>query len=823
MTDETGIGDTGIDEAELVAELKSIREKVPLRLDIDRPLPLPNLRKAAEALLPAVPAKASRMIRGVIERALPLLDGDTARAAVRAEFGWEPEALAATSRERREEAAACFGYSFSHFRQRGIEEQLFAGLAGAVRGAVAANRPSTRRPNASKVPASVPRQLPAAISGFVGRGDEHDRLDDLLDLRASGGAVVITAIDGTAGAGKTTLALHWAHSRRDLFPDGDLFINLHGYDYARPVDPADALTSFLRALGVPPEEIPDDLDARAAMYRTLLHGREMLIVLDNAVTPEQVRPLLPGSPGSLVLITSRSRLSGLVARDGVRRLTLDLMTREESLALLGSIAGQERVMGEAGYAADLVTLCARLPLALRIAAERAAGRPRAPLKVFVDELRDESRRLDILDLDDEATAVRGVLDWSYRTLGPETARMFRVLGLHAGARISTGAAAALAGEGARSTDDLLRTLTGVHLLEHGDDGSYAFHDLLRVLAGEKLRAEEPEGERDAALRRMLLWYLHTAALAVGHLMPQRRAFDLTPPIDGFEPAQITAYADALDWLEHERENLVLAQRQAHEACRDDVAWQLAVVLRGFFNLRKHWDDWIATHEIALESAYRSGDEYAAGRVLNGLGTVYKQKGRIEQAIPYHQEALRLRREDSDPLGEASALDSLGNAYREVGRASDAMDCYRESLRLRTEAGHRHGEAWSLNNMGEIYHAGGDHTAALGHFEKALSLRREVADRWGEGITLHNVGLALHARADLEESARSFESAVEVRRGIGDQWGTATSLVALGDVRAARGDHPAARTCWTDALRLLDRLDDATADDVRARIAALPGR
>lgn len=387
-------------------------------------------------------------------------------------------------------------------------------------------------------------------------------------------------IAGTAGAGKTSLALRWAHQVRERFPDGQLYANLRGYDPGEPVTAREALHRFLTALGTPAQAVPEDLDAAAAHYRSLLADRHVLVVLDNVATVGQVRPLLPGSATSLVIVTSRSRLSGLAVRDGARRLTLGTLPEREAVALLRAVTAGYRPADDERELAELARLCARLPLALRIAAERAAFRPHMRLADLIADLRDESALWDALSTgdDEEAEAVRTVFAWSYRALPDHAARLFRLLGLHPGPEFGLHAATALAGLTTSRTRQLLDSLVGAHLLEQTAPDRYQFHDLLRAYATDQATDEEPPAMREAALLRVLEWYLHTADAAQSWISPAEDHLDLAPPPDSVRPPAFADYDAAVDWAEREHANLLQAVCTAAAAGYDRLAWQLSAVL-----------------------------------------------------------------------------------------------------------------------------------------------------------------------------------------------------------------------------------------------------
>jgi NB-ARC domain len=420
-----------------------------------------------------------------------------------------------------------------------------------------------------------PRQLPADVRGFVGRVAELDRLDELLhEEQHQSHAPPVVVITGTAGVGKTSLAVRWAHNVRDRFTDGQLYINLRGYDPGTPVAPEAALDLILQALGVRASATPSDLQAKASLYRSLVADRRVLVVLDNAGTVGQVRPLLPGTATCLVLVTSRSRPPGLVARDGAIRLTVNVLTDNEAVTLLRTVIAQYRREDDPDQLNELAQLCARLPLALRIAAERAAARPWMALTELIRDLRDESALWDALSSsdDDAVDAVRTVFAWSYRALPQQTAQLFRRLGLHPGAEFGLGAASALAGLSRSHTRHLLDGLLAAHLLEQVGSDRYQLHDLLRAYSTDQARQDESAGERQEATYRVLTWYLHAADAARRTIVrgsgSRHMPITLAPPAPDLDLMQFTDYGQAVTWYETNRTNLMAATRAAAAAGLD---------------------------------------------------------------------------------------------------------------------------------------------------------------------------------------------------------------------------------------------------------------
>jgi DNA-binding SARP family transcriptional activator len=514
--------------------------------------------------------------------------------------------------------------------------------------------------------AAIPRQLPRDTRGFTGREAQLTAMKALLPttgLPVTGvAAPVVTVITGTAGVGKTALAVHFAHLTADRFPDGQLFADLRGHADAEPVRSAEALHRFLRALEA--REIPGDTDEAAARYRSLLAGKRMIILLDNAADASQVRPLLPGSAGCLVLVTSRSRLPGLLARNGATPVTVEPMTEAEGVTLLRKVLGASRVDADPDSAATIVARCARLPLALRITAERAAHRPRLDLATLAAELAAEHRRLDVLTVgEDRHATVRSVFSRSYARLTPDAARMFRLLGLHPGSDIGVRAAAALAGGTLTGTARLLEALADVHLLQETAPRRYRFHDLLRAYAAERAVAEVPAAARRAGLRRVLGWYLHTADAVGRVLMPARRRVPLEPPPAGCQPLVPADYPSAKAWCDTEHANLIAAIGAAADHGENEIAWQIHVVMGSYFELGKPGADWIAAGRLGVEAARRAGNRLGEAWALSVLGDLLRADRAVAQAGECWQRALAILTNLGHPLarevrGRLEALKAL---------------------------------------------------------------------------------------------------------------------------------------------------------------------
>ncbi|MCD0447666.1 tetratricopeptide repeat protein [Actinocorallia sp. API 0066] len=627
-----------------------------------------------------------------------------------------------------------------------------------------------------------PRQLPADIRHFVNRRAELADLDGLL----TGESLVV--ITGTAGVGKTALALRWAHRVRHRFPDGQLYLNLKGYDPAAPTPPEQALDRFLRALGVRPAEIPADADERAALLRSRLADRRMLLLLDNAASAGQVRPLLPGTAGPLVIVTSRDRLSGLVARDGGRRLTLGILPESDAIELLASVTVQYRADDTPEQFRELALLCARLPLALRIAAERAVGRPFMPLSELIQDLRDESGLWDALSTGDdtEAEAVRTVFAWSYRALPEAAARLFRLLGLHPTPVFGAAAAEALLGAGAgQRVRHLLDVLVGAHLLEQSGPDRFQLHDLLRAYAIDQVRHEETAADRATALRRLLSWYLHTADAALGALAPFSRTVVLSEPVDAAPPS-FPGGAEADLWFATERENLVAATVLAGQSGMAEICWQLAAVLRGAYMHQNAFDDWLVTGSAGLAAARAIGDRYGEAEVLESLGKAHFQARGLTKAEEFHVAALNIRREIGNRFGEGVSTNALGLLGLRHRRLDAAADHFQKALDLFRSLDDRRWQALILGNLGETLYELARLDDAAEHLRQAIAVQEEIGDTAQEGNSRFFLSMALRELGMTAEALRSIESALAIAHAARNQVWLAHWLVEHARVLCALG-------------------------------------
>jgi DNA-binding SARP family transcriptional activator/Tfp pilus assembly protein PilF len=754
--------------------------------------------------------------------------------------GRQAEALASYQRAREvlvEEIGTEPGPELQELHQQILSADPELAVTGSARPAEAEPQPTT------------PRELPSALPGFIGRSAELRTLTGLLDRpgRHAPEAVVISAIGGTAGVGKTALAVQWAHTAADRFPDGQLYVNLRGYDPDQPMPATDALARFLRALGVPGQDIPLGEDERAARYRSVLAGKRVMVVLDNARSVQQVRPLLPGSATCAVVVTSRDALVGLVARDGAVRLELDLLPPAEAIGLLRELIGR-RADDDPGAATTLAAQCCRLPLALRVAAELAASRPDVPLAELAGELADQQRRLDLLDAGgDSRTAVRAVFSWSHRHLDPAAARAFRLAGLHPGADFDPYAAAALTGTGLSQARTVLDALARAHLIQPARPGRYLMHDLLRAYARELADATDGEKEQDAALIRLFDHYLHTAVAAMDTLHPaERHRRPPIPPPDTPAPpvAEPTA---ARAWLDAELTTLVAVTVNAARHGRPSHATQLSKTLGRYLDNGGHYPEAITIHSHARAAAQRAGNPAAEATALNGLGAVDQRQGRYQQGADHLRQALALFRQAGDRTGQGNALNNLGIIHQYLGHYREAIGLYRQALAIFGETGDRVAEGNALNNLGETQERLGRCDLAARHHRQALAIAAEMGHRDLECSALVNLGtvglrqhryrqavgyldraLTLsretgwrHAEADAlarsgdlclrqgrpEEAVRYLREALALSREIGNQSGEADALNSLGEVLLATGEPDHARDEHAAALRLAAQAGD----------------
>ena len=664
----------------------------------------------------------------------------------------------------------------------------------------------------------VPHTLPAPAPYFTGRHAELRTLAALLCTRSTtGGTVVISAIGGTAGVGKTSLAVYWAHSVADRFPDGQLYVNLRGFDPAeQTLDPGEAVRYFLEALQVPPQRMPATLDGQIALYRSLLSGRQMLIVLDNARDTGQVRPLLPGTPGCLVLITSRNELSGLIATGGAYPMTLDLLTAQEAGELLAHRLGHDRVAAEPCSVKEIITHCAGLPLALAIVAARAATNPRTRLSTFAAELRDTHHRWETLRGDDPATDVRAVFSWSYRALSPAAARLFRLLGLHPGPDLTAAAAASVAGVPPAEVGRSLAALARAHLIVDQADGRYTLHDLLRAYAAEQVR-NDPEHERQAATLRMFDHYLHSAYAGERQLNEHGDPMPLGEPAPGVSPEQPADPSQALAWFGAEHAVLLAVVNHAGAGGFDTHTSRLARTLVPYLQGHGLWHELIAVGQAALAATERAGDTVARITAHRGLARANINLNKLEDARTHLRHALDLASELGDLIAQAHSRLVLSDVSARHGSYADALDHARHALDLYQAADHPQGEADALNSVGWYHAMLGEYERAITYCERALAVQRELGPGIVEATTWDSLGYAHHQLGNYSRAVTCYERSIDLFISIGDRYCQAETLTRLGDTHLAAAKPETAQEVWHRALAILEDLDNPDADSVRAKL------
>lgn len=670
-------------------------------------------------------------------------------------------------------------------------------------------------------PPAVPAQLPRDVTGFTGRAEYLSELDDwlagsrpdgdLLEPRAPGDratatpTAAIAVVSGTAGVGKTALVVRWAHAVASRFPDGQLYVDLRGFGPGDPLDPYRAARRFLEALQVPAGRIPADPEAQQDLYRTVLAGRRILIVLDNARDAGQVRPLLPGGQHCVVVVTSRNRLSGLVAVEGAHSVTVDVLSLSEARGLLTRRIGSRRVDNEPGPTREIIEYSAGLPLALNIAAARATTHPTFALADIARELRDVAGRLDAFVAEETTADVRAVLSWSYRTLSPAGARMFRLLSLSGGPDIAMVAAAALAGLPPAAARPLLVELSRAHLITERAPGRFGFHDLLRAYATELNVQHETADENSAARRRLLDHYLSTAHTAALLVAPRRTPLDIAATVGDSAPEKLSDHVAANAWFTDTSPSLLSTVDLAAAHRFDTHAWQLAWCLSNFLEWRGHWPEWCQIQETAVRAAERANDPRGMSHSHHQLGRAYTKVGRFEAAQEHYERSLAM----DDGVSRIDLHRDLAWMWDLRERPDLALRHARTSLELSDGADDDAGRARALNAIGWYLVQEGDFAAAVAHCEQALVLHGRLGNRPGEAATWDSLGYARHHLGDHRTAIDCYRKALEITREINDRTNAAMILDHLGDAYRADGDLPAASNAWRQALLILTEMRDET--------------
>lgn len=653
---------------------------------------------------------------------------------------------------------------------------------------------------------TAPAQLPPEVAGFTGRDRELDLLDTLR-ARTSGDrdATVVAVVFGMAGVGKTALAVRWGRRSRDRFPDGQLHVNLRGHSPCPPLPPLDALALILEGLGVPPGDIPTQIDAATALYRSVVARRRLLVVLDDAADPDQVRPLLPAGADCMALVTSRNRLDGLIARDGARPVFLDTLTPGESADLLVAVLGGERVAAEPRAAATLAELSGRLPLAMRIAAANLLALPETAVSSYNALIRSGGANAFAVP-GDEQSCVRTAFDLSYERQAPGDRRLFRLVSLVPGPDVTAHAAAALAGVEVESAREALTRLTSAHLIGHRAAGHYGQHDLLRQYAVELTGREDDPAARAAARRRLYRHYLDWADAAADLLYPQvvrlPRTRERVGPDAEFDDARA-----AVTWLDTERVNMVAAVARGAKHGPYTETWQLADTLRGYLWQRRFVTDWPAVAAGGLTAAEADGDGRAQAAARLSLGDLDLVLAQYPSAADHYALAAVLARDSGWLDGQGAAHGQLGLVHRSTSRPHLAAEQHLSALALYRRSGRQHGEAVCLGNLGVVYEELGLFEPAAEYTGQALDLFRLLGSAAGEANAQGNLGKLERLLGRLDIAEAHLTDALAQHRAAGQRSSEATALDELAALAHDRGQLDRARELATAALELATEIDD----------------
>jgi DNA-binding SARP family transcriptional activator len=649
-------------------------------------------------------------------------------------------------------------------------------------------------------PVEPARCLPRDIADFIGRDELLARLVAAVPdaTEVAGAPSVIHAIDGMPGVGKTALAVHLAHLVADRYPDAQLYVDLHGHSEQAPAEPAAALDTLLRQLGVAGERIPEGLEPRIARWRSELAGRRVLLLLDNAATSEQVGALLPGGPGCLTLVTSRARLAGL---DGVRPVSLEVLTAGEAVALQHRIVG-ERIVEAPEAAAEVARQCGYLALAIRLAAARLAHRPAWSVQDLVGRL--GAARPALHEIVAEGRSVSAAFALSYRQLGAAEARLLRLLGLHPGTDFDARAVAALADLDVPEAAAVLERLVDAHLLQEPAAGRYRMHDLLREYARGMAEADEPVAAREAAVHRLLDYYLYSAIAMSPPLETYPFDYRLTaPPPRQAMPGDLSGTLDtqtALAWFDAERANMIAAIRLAAELRSDCHVWRLTRSLWRFLFRRGHNDDLISTHLLALRVAQRGGDQYAVAVTRNYLASGYFRQGRYQEAHDQLRAELAYMQETGDRSGEANAFYLMGIVSERLCRYPEALEYLHRSARSRQQEGNELGMALAYSTIGVIHLALGRYPQALAYNARTLEIVQRQGQSFTEGIAYGHIGAAQLRMGRLADAERNLLRAIDLKHQANNQVGEAEVVNDLAVLHRTQGNLEAALACHRLALR-----------------------
>lgn len=653
-----------------------------------------------------------------------------------------------------------------------------------------------------------PRQLPADVAEFTGRTTELRRLDALaLAKGPAGNSLKIMVVIGAPGIGKTALAVHWAHRCAERFGDGQLFVGLRGYAPAPPLQPVEALAHLLRGLGVEPQRIPVELDTAAGLYRTLTAQKQILVVLDDAASAAQVRPLLPGGAECTVIVTCRDQMDGLAARDGARVMSLDALTPGDAEALLARIVGADRVEAEAEAAAEMTRLCGHLPLALRIAAAKLTTHPHSTITGRVAEL-SATTRLAALEVEgDEQAAVRAAFDLSYDRLSLDTRAQFRLLGLVPGADVTAPAAAALASVEPAVAGRQLRRLAAAHLIESHAAGRYRMHELMRLYAADRVDSDDQPGARAAATHRLAAWYLGMLDAAARLLYPDMLRLPIPQAPAGAARAGFAGNSEALSWLDAECDNLMAAIQRLAAQELPQYAWLLADGLRGYFHLRWRTTDWLTAAQTANDAALAAGDPAAQAAAKISLGHLSWVLRRHRDAIDHYAAAAEFARQSGWDACEAVALGNAGGVYNDIDQPREAISRMTAALELDRRAGRQELQINKLANLGYNHRILGQLREAATHCDEAVRLARQLGYSGSEAHALTNSAQVQQDLGHLRRAHGELTRALELYRQIGDRAGEADVLGNLASVRLDAGDLPDALEQAQESLTVARLIGD----------------
>lgn len=666
----------------------------------------------------------------------------------------------------------------------------------------------------------IPQQLPSVPSNYVYRPSESEALDEILapDTLSQRKSPSVAVLTGPSGSGKTALALGWLHDNVARFPDGQLHADLGAFGPSDPVAPSEVLSGFLRALGVAPEDIPLGLAEKSSLYRTMSAGRKLVVLADDAESAAQVRPLLPASSQSALIVTSRWRLGGL-ALDGARFVEVGALNESTAIQLLTAVLGKDKVDREPASVQQLVQLCGGLPIALRVAAARLSVRPRSSISRIVNTLTDQRSRLSSLAVPGEIS-VQANLDLSYRELSTLAARLYRLLGLHPGPDFELGVVAAAGDLSDDEADDLVSELVDVNLVNEIAADRFAFHDLLRLHAEQLAARHDVQTDRSSALRRMVSWYLDRAIMADLVVMPLRARVNARFDELRHRPPAFSDATSALNAVERELPNVLAAQRSAVEHEWWDLVWQLCEALWATLLYRKHFEYWVQTHELGIAAARRCGHVVAEARLSVQLGTAHLNLHRFDIAHDLFATALELSRTAQDPRTEATAREHLGLAALGTGSHEDAMTHFTRALAITEQLGRRRGSALHLRRLGETLCAVDRHAEAVSYLRQAADVATEIGDTVLRARALTRLGAAFIALDQATAASDALTEADHILADSGSPQYRAENIEALANLSLRTGDRSTARRHLQAALELYRDAHLPREQDVQARLALL---